>query len=119
MDNINIKIHNYKESRQQLKDIHNKLEQLLRQVPYNSRVTLDYVYKNKSFYGKLKVDSAGKSFFSTDEDVLLNPLTASLCKKIQKQAQKWKKTRTLEDITGVIKLPARPKRNFSSYKKAV
>ena len=95
MDNINIKIHNYKENQHQLKEIYSKLDHLLKRIPYNSRVTLDYSYKNKSFYGKLKVDSAGKSFFSTDEDILLTPLTVSLCKKVQKQVKRWKKNQNL------------------------
>ena len=119
MENINIKIHNYKENQQQLKDIYSKLDYLLKQIPYNSRVTLDYNYKNKSFYGKLKVDSLGKSFFSTDEDILLTPLTVSLCKKVQKQVKRWKKSRTLEEITGIINLSNGSQGKFSSYKKAI
>ncbi|MCZ0933265.1 MAG: hypothetical protein OXJ52_08960 [Oligoflexia bacterium] len=119
MENINIKIHNYKENQQQLKDIYSKLDYLLKQIPYNSRVTLDYSYKNKSFYGKLKVDSTGKSFFSTDEDILLTPLTVSLCKKVQKQVKRWKKSRTLEEITGIINLSDGGQTKHSSYKKAI
>ena len=119
MENINIKIHNYRESQQQLKDIYSKLDHLLRRIPYNSRVTLDYSYKNKSFYGKLKVDSIGKSFISTDEDILLTPLTVSLCKKVQKQVKKWKKTRTLDEITGIINLSNETQDKLSSYKKAI
>ena len=119
MENINIKIHNYKESQQQLKDIYSKLDHLLQRIPYNSRVTLDYNYKNKSFYGKLKVDSAGKSFISSAEDILLTPLTVSLCKKVQKQVKKWKKTRTLDEITGIIKLSNENQSKLSSYKKAI
>ena len=118
MQNISIKIHNYKESQQQLKDIYNRLDHLLQRIPYNSRVTLDYSYKNKSFYGKLKVDSAGKSFISSSEDILLTPLTVSLCKKVQKQVKRWKKTRTLEEITGIIKISKTPDK-LSSYKKAI
>ena len=119
MDNINIKIHNYKENQQQVKEIHSKLDHLLRRIPYNSRVTLDYNYKNKSFYGKLKVDSVGKSFISTAEDILLTPLTVSLCKKVQKQVKRWKKTRTLEEITGVINLSGENQSKISSYKKVI
>ena len=104
MENINIKIRNYKENDEQLKEIYNKLDRLLKQIPYNSCVTLDCDYKNKSFQGKLKINSTGKSFFSTDEDILLTPLTASLCKKVKKQVRKWKKSRTLEEITGITNL---------------
>ncbi|MDE0092073.1 MAG: hypothetical protein OXN83_02165 [Oligoflexia bacterium] len=119
MENINIRIHNYKENKRQLKDIHNKLDFLLKQIPYNSRINLDCSYKNKSFYGKLKVDAMGKCFFSTDEDILLTPLTASLCKKIQKQVKKWKKARTPEEITGIINLNKEAQTNFSLYKKVI
>ena len=119
MENINIKIHNYKENKQQLRDIYSKLDALLKQIPYNSCITLDCSYKNKSFYGKLKVSAIGKSFFSTDEDILLAPLAASLCKKVQKQVKKWKKSRTLEEITGITDLYQEAQTNFSFYKKVV
>lgn len=119
MENINIKIHNYKESEQQLKNIYKKLDYLLQQVPCNSRLSLDYSYKNKSFSGKLKLDFAGKSFISSSENILLTPLTASLCKKALKQVKKWKKMRTSEDLTGIIKFPTESQAEISSYKKAV
>ncbi|MCY4321057.1 MAG: hypothetical protein OXC37_01425 [Bdellovibrionaceae bacterium] len=116
MNNINIKIHNYKENPQQIKDIYSKLDHLLRLIPYNSRVNLDYIYKNRAFHGKLKIASSGKSFISTDEDILLAPLTVSLCKKIKKQIKRWKKTRTLDEITGNIKLPKRKQEDLLNYK---
>lgn len=119
MENINIKIHNYKASQQQLKNIYNKLDYLLQQIPYNSRVTLDYSYKNKFFYGKLKVDSVGKSFISNSENILLTTLTVSLCKKALKQVKKWKKTRTFEEITGITKTHGENQAKLYPYKKAV
>jgi len=104
VENINLKVHNYKCSEKQGKEIKNKLEFLLKQIPCNSRILLDFEYKDKIFRGKLKVKFNGKSFFSTDEDMMLTPLTSSLCKKVQKQVMKWKKSRTVEEITGVISL---------------
>ena len=120
METINIKIHNYKENERQIKDIENKLDFLLRQIPCNSRVSLDFHYKDKFFHGKLKVDTMGKTFFSTDKGMLLSTLTSSLCKKTQKQVMKWKKSRTIEEITGVI--PLKPENEqetqLSFYKNA-
>lgn len=121
MENINLKIHNYKLSEKQTKELENKMDFLLKQIPCNSRVLLDFDYKDKVFYGKLKVDCGGKSFFSTDQDERLLSLTSSLCKKIQKQAMKWKKSRTIEEITGIIALEpylAKKGPGFHSYKKA-
>ena len=102
MSNVNIKIHNYKFSEKQGKEIQHKLEFLLKQIPYSSFVTLDFDYREKTFYGKIKVDCYGKVFFAKNTDKLLSSLTTSLCKKIQKQVMKWKKTRTVEEITGII-----------------
>ena len=118
MENINIKIRNHKQSKKQLKDISSKLDFLLKQIPYNSCITLDCIYKNKSFYGKLKVDSTGKSFFSTGEEELLKSLVSLLCKKVHKQVKKWKKSRTLEEITCVTNLDCETQTDFPKYKKA-
>ena len=104
MENVTLQIRNYKYSEKQNKEIENKLEFLMKQIPCNSRVLLDFNYKDKIFYGKLKVDFNGKSFFSKGRDVLLPPLTNSLTKKLQKQIMKWKKSRTVEEITGIIAL---------------
>ena len=104
MENVTLQIHNYNTSEKQNREVENKLEFLIKQIPCNSRVLLDFDYKDKVFYGKLKVDFNGKSFFSKGRDVLLSPLTSSLSKKVQKQIMKWKKSRTVEEITGVIAL---------------
>ena len=122
MENVNLKMHNYKYSEKQGKEIKNKLEFLLRQIPCDSRVLLDFDYKDKVFYGKLKVEFHGKSFFSKGKDVILAPLTGSLCKKVQKQVIKWKKSRTVEEITGIVTIKPSGKMEsssgFYSYKKA-
>lgn len=101
---IHINIKNYKKTDAQMKEVQNRLDHLLKQIPYNSCISLDFDYKNKTFYGKLKVVSVGKTFFSTEEGVLLPVLTNSLCKKVQKQVKKWKKSRSLDEITGVVSL---------------
>ena len=101
---ITINFNDYKKTQDQVKSIHQKLELLIKQIPCNSRVTLDFNYKENKFYGTLKVDIIKKSFFSTDEALLLESLTHSLCKKALKQVMKWKKSRTLEEITGIISL---------------
>ncbi len=116
MENINLKIHNYRHSEQQNKQIKNKMEILLKQIPCDSRVLLNFDYKNKVFHGYLKVDCDGRTFFSADQNALLAPLAGALCKKVQKQVMKWKKTRTIEEITGVIAL--KPPHREKSHKKA-
>ena len=122
MENVNLRINNYKYSEKQSKEIENKLEFLLKQIPCDSRVLLDFNYKDKVFYGKLKVEFHGKRFFSKDKNVVLVPLTGSLCKKIQKQVMKWKKSRTIEEITGIVSIKSSGKMassyDFYSYKKA-
>ncbi len=121
MEHISLKAHNYKYSEKQGKTIKNKLEFLSKQIPCNSRIFLDFEYKDKAFSGKLMVNFNGKSFFSTDKDEMLASLTGSLCKKIQKQVMKWKKSRTLEEITGIIALkPSAQKKTangLSAYRK--
>ena len=104
MENVNLQIYNYKYSEKQSKEVENKLECLIKQIPCNSRVFLEFDYKNKTFFGKLKVDFDGKSFFAKAEDIMMTSLTGSLCKKVQKQIMKWKQSRTVEEITGVIAL---------------
>ena len=121
MENFNLKTHNYKLSLHQKKEIQRKLEFFLRQVPCDSRVFLDLDYKNKIFYGKLKVDFSGKSFFSKGEDILPGSLAGSLFKKALKQVIKWKKSRTVEEITGIIAFEPRSNQamaDLSVYKKA-
>ncbi len=116
MENVTLQIHNYKPSAKQNKEIENRLEFLMRQIPCKSCVTVDFEYKDKVFYGKLKVVFNGKSFFSKGKDVLLSPLTMTLSKKLQKQVMKWKKSRTTEEITGIIVLnPSREKNNVKLY----
>ena len=104
MENVNIQISNYKYDAKQRKQVERKIEFLLRQAPFNSRILLDFKYKDKVFFGKLKLDFDGNSFCASDEDAVLVSLTGRLCKKVHKQVMKWKKTRTVEDITGVIAL---------------
>ena len=101
---ISINFNDYKRTEGQMKSIHQKLDFLMKQIPCDSRVTLDFSYKEKVFYGKIKVDFLRKSFFASDEGPFLERLTHSLCKKTQKQVMKWKKSRTLEEITGIITL---------------
>lgn len=115
---ISINFNNYKKTKKQVKNIHQKLDFLMKQIPCNSRVTLDFNYKDKVFYGKLRVDLIKKSFFSSDEGTLLESLTHSLCKKAHKQVMKWKKARTLEEITGIIALNHEDSFLNPSYKKA-
>ena len=102
--NINIKIRGYQHDDKPIKAIQRKMQVLLKQIPFNSRVHLDFEYKEKTFYGKLKVEAVGKTFIATDKAGMLDSLTSSLCKKAQKQIMRWKKSRTLEEITGVTDL---------------
>jgi len=113
---INFK--DYRKTDNQLKKLRQKLDLLIKQIPCNSRVTLDFDYKDNKFYGKLKVDLIQKSFFSTDEGILLENLTHSLCKKALKQVMKWKKSRSLEEITGIIPLNRVDSLKFHSKKVA-
>lgn len=118
MENVNLQIHNYNCSDKQRKNLENKIETFMRQMPYKSRVSIDFVYKNQSFSGKLKADFNGKSLFVKGSSPLLKPLLGLLCKKVQKQILKWKKTRTLEEITGIIPLPEHKNSPLRLYKKA-
>lgn len=119
MENINWKVRNYQFNERQKKSIENKLYFLLKQVPCSARVSMDLEYKNKTFYGKLKVDCHGKHFFSTDENAVLSSLVSSLYKKMQKQVLKWKRTRTTEDITGIIPInKSSAPLSWNVYKKA-
>ena len=116
MENVNLKVHNYKLEKKQNKEIQRKMEFLLRQVPFDARISLDFDYKDKVFYGKLKVDLNGKSFFSKDKNVILSSLTGLLCKKVLKQVMKWKKSRTVEEITGIIAFePRKAEQPLDSY----
>ena len=112
--NVSINFNNYNKTEEQLKRLHQKLEPLMRQIPCDSRVTLDFEYKNKLFYGKLKVELAKKLLFSKDESFLLESLAQSLCKKACKQVMKWKKSRTFEEITGIIDINKLEKTSSSS-----
>jgi len=101
---VTIRFNGYKKTNDQVKSINEKLDFLIKQIPCNSHVTLDFHYKDNKFYGKLKVDLMQKNFISSDENLLLGRLTHSLCKKTLKQVMKWKKSRTLDEITGIISL---------------
>ena len=102
--NINIKMKGYKHDDKVVKTIKKKMHFLLKQIPFDSRVHLDFEYKEKIFYGKLKVEAVGKTFVAKDKGGVLDSLTSSLCKKAQKQIMRWKKSRTLEEITGITDL---------------
>ena len=117
MDNINLQIHNYNCTEQQKKRLENKIEMFMRQIPYNSKVSIDFLYEKNSFTGKLKVDFNGKSVFTKDSSPLITSLLGVLCKKAQKQILKWKKNRTVEEITGIMVLPENTKKFPSEYKK--
>lgn len=118
MENVNLQIHNYKCNEKQMKNLEHKIDMFIRQIPYKSRVSIDFTYANNSFSGKLKVDFNGKSFFAKDSSSLITPLAGILCKKVQKQIMKWKKTRTVEEITGVTLLPKDKKKFQKQYNKA-
>ena len=104
MENVHIQIRNYQYNDRQIRKIERKMEFLQKRIPCNSRVLLDFEYENKLFSGKLKLDFDGNSFCATDRHAVLGPLTGQLCKKAHKQVMKWKKSRTVEDITGIIPL---------------
>ena len=59
-------------------------------------------YKDEVFSGKLNIRFDGKDFFAKDVSPLINSLVNSLIKKVQKQIMKWKKSRTSDEITGII-----------------
>ena len=102
MENISFQIHNYKINLKQNRDVEGKLDFLLKQIPCNSRIFFNVEYKGDIFYGKLKIRFDGKDFFAKDVSPLISSLTNSLIKKVQKQIMKWKKSRTSDEITGII-----------------
>jgi len=104
VDNVIIRFHNYKNTKEQRKNIERRIVFLIKQIPCDSRISLDFSYKNKIFSGKIKIDTIGKSFISSDQSILLESLIKSLNKKSLKQIMKWKKSRTLEEITGIISI---------------
>ena len=105
--------------------IKNKMESLVRQCPSNSLISLQCHYTDKYFEGHLSVTSTKKKFYAETKEETFEIFVKNLCKKMQKQVYRWKKTRTYEEITGVINLDTyrKPNKNkeptFSEEKIAV
>ena len=105
LDNLNLKMNNYKLSDEQLSFVKQEATFLSRRIPYKSQIKLVISLKDKKLTGKLAVFSRKKTFYASETHVALDLLVKSVFKKVSRQANKWKKARTHEDIKEVIKLP--------------
>ena len=96
--------HNYTLNPKQEKVIQDTMDSLSQKVPCHSIIHIDLEYQNNAFGGKLKIITNKKVFFSQDLAKTIPQLFKGLNKKTTKQVMKWKKSRTKQDITGIIDL---------------
>ena len=111
LENCNIKITNYQVNPKQTTFLKNKMESLICQCPSNSLISLQGHYTDQHFEGHLSVTSTKKKFYAETKEETFELFLKSLCKKMQKQVYRWKKTRTYEEITGIINLDTYRKSN--------
>ena len=104
LENCNIKITNYHANPKQTMFIKNKIESLIYQCPSNSLISLQGHYMDKYFEGNMSVTSTRKKFYAEAKEETFELFIKSLCKKMQKQVYRWKKTRTYGEITGIINM---------------
>lgn len=104
MLNFNIYTHGYVLNRFQKKSIHDTIEKLTKKIPYDSCVRLDLEFFNKRFIGKITVKISHKIFFAKSEGNTVKMIINSVNKKLLKQVERWKKSRTLEEVTEITNL---------------
>ena len=103
-EDFTLRTHDYTLSPEQSDGIHDKLNSLVLQAPMDSGIEMDLYYKDGVFSGKLSVFSGGKSFYATGEHSSAILLMRDMHKKMKKQLMRWKKSRSRDEITGVIRL---------------
>ena len=104
VENYAVKIQNYRLNPKQTALIKEKMEFLLRQCPSNSLISFQCDYTNEVFSGHLTVNSYRKTFYAEADEPIFELFVKTLYKKVQTQVYRWKKSRTYEEITGVIQL---------------
>jgi len=110
----NTSIHFESSNKEDFLEAKEHLDQLLRKAPCDSNCRLKITFDKDVFKGILEVRSPGKSFRVEDQSETVKVLHESLFTQITKELDQWKKDRSLEDITGSIKL-----RSFSVEKSKV
>ena len=107
----NTSIHFESSSEEDFLEAKDNLDKLLRKAPCDSNCRLTITRVENVFKGVLEIKSPEKSFRVEDQSSAVKVLQKSLFLKINKELGQWKKDRSLEDITGSIKL-----RSFSVEK---
>lgn len=110
----NTSIHFENSNREDFLEAKDKLDQLIRKAPCDSNCRLKITFDENIFTGVLEVKSPGKFFRVEDKSKTIKVLQKSLFSQITEELDQWKKDRSLEDITGSIKL-----RSFSMEKSKV
>lgn len=110
----NTSIHFESSNKEDFLEAKENLDQLLRKAPCDSNCRLKITFDKDIFTGVLEVKSPEKSFRVEDQSDTVKVLQKSLFKQITKELDQWKKDRSLEDITGSIKL-----RSFSMEKSKI
>ena len=80
------------------------LDRLLRKAPCGSKCRLKISISGSTFKGFLEVKSLEKIFYAKGEASTVKELQKSLFQKVSKELLQWKRERSLEDLTGSIKL---------------
>lgn len=118
MENIHIQIHDYNYNIRQYKKIKTKLELLIKQIPYHSKILLDIEYKNKKFIGKLKCLYNKHNLFVLCSHYSLHTLMSLLYKKMQKQILKQKQTKNINHVMNIKNISKFQNKIKLSYKQA-
>lgn len=105
MLNFNIYSHGYMLNRFQKKSIHDSIEKLTKKVPYDACINLDIECFNRQFVGKVTIKTSSKIFFAQNKNEKIKSVMSSINKKLLKQIEKWKKTRTKAEVIGVTQWP--------------
>lgn len=110
----NTSIHFENSNKEDFLEAKDSLDQLLRKAPCDSNCRLRITFDKNVFIGILEVKSPEKSFRVEDQSETVKVLQKALFSRINEELEQWKKDRSLEDITGSIKL-----RSFSMEKSKV
>ena len=110
----NTSIHFESSNKEDFLEAKEHLDRLLRKAPCDSNCRLKITFAEDIFTGVLEVKSPEKSFRVEGQSETIKVLQKSLFAQITEELDQWKKDRSLEDITGSIKL-----RSFSMEKSKI
>ncbi len=110
----NTSIHFESSNKEDFLEAKDNLDKLIRQAPCDSNCRLTITFAENVFTGVLEIKSPEQFFRIEDKSETVKVLQKSLFLKINKELDQWKKDRSLEDITGSIKL-----RSFSMEKSKI